>query len=96
MRGETITKTRYTQFLPWNELFAESIPMFTRIVIVVVMLIIIGSLGSGLIFLVRDQGKSKRTIKALTIRIAISISLFIFLFVAFKLNWITPHGVFTK
>ncbi|MDP3560595.1 MAG: twin transmembrane helix small protein [Legionellaceae bacterium] len=67
--------------------------MLTKIFIVIVMLVIIGSLGSGLIFLVRDKGQSKRTVKALTWRIALSLSLFIFLFLAFKFNWITPHAV---
>lgn len=67
--------------------------MFTKIIIIVVMLIIIGSLASGLIFLVRDKGRSKRAVKALTWRIALSVSLFIFLFLAFKFHWITPHAV---
>lgn len=67
--------------------------MFTRVVIVIVMLIIIAALSSGLIYLVRDQGKSKRTVKALTWRIALSFSLFLFLLLAFKLHWISPHGV---
>jgi len=67
--------------------------MFTKIIIIAVMLIIIGSLASGLVFLVRDKGNSKRTVKALTWRIALSISLFIFLFLAFKFQWITPHAI---
>lgn len=57
------------------------------------MIIIVGSLASGLIFLVRDSGDSKRTIKALTLRIGISLTLFIFLFIAFKLGLIQPHGI---
>lgn len=67
--------------------------MLTKILIIFVMLIIIAALGSGLFFLVRDAGTSKRTVKALTWRIALSLSLFIFLFFAFKLHWINPHGV---
>ena len=67
--------------------------MFTKIFIIIVMLIILGALGSGLVFLVRDDGKSKRTVKALTWRIIISLSLFIFLFIAFSLGWINPHSV---
>lgn len=57
------------------------------------MLIIAGSLFSGLIFLIRDTGNSKRTVKALTLRVCISLSLFIFLLIAFKFGWIKPHGV---
>lgn len=57
------------------------------------MFIIAASLLSGLFFLVRDPGASKRTVKALTIRIAISLSLFVFLFIAFKLGLISPHSL---
>ncbi len=67
--------------------------MFTKIIILIVMLIIISSLASGLIFLVRDKGQSKRSVKALTWRIALSVGLFVFLFLAFKFQWITPHAV---
>ncbi|KTC90787.1 twin transmembrane helix small protein [Fluoribacter dumoffii] len=67
--------------------------MITKIIIIFAMIIIAGSLASGLIFLIRDSGNSKRTIKALTIRISISVSLFIFLLIAFKLGLIKPHGI---
>lgn len=67
--------------------------MMTKIFIIFVMIIILGSLASGLFFLVRDTENSKRTVKALTIRIAISLSLFIFLFIAFKFGLIKPHGI---
>lgn len=67
--------------------------MITKIIIIFAMIIIAGSLASGLIFLIRDSGHSKRTVKALTIRISISVSLFIFLIIAFKLGLIKPHGI---
>jgi hypothetical protein len=67
--------------------------MFIKIFIIIVMLIIIGALMSSLIFLVRDEGKTQRTVKALTLRIGLSIALFLFLFVAFYFHWITPHSV---
>ena len=67
--------------------------MATKILVISVMLIILGMLISGMVFLVRDKGESKRTVKALTWRIGLSVSLFIFLLLAFKLHWITPHGV---
>ena len=67
--------------------------MITKLFIIFVMIIIAGSLASGLFFLVRDKDNSKRTVKALTFRIAFSFSLFIFLFIAFKLNLIHPHGL---
>ncbi|MDF1828236.1 MAG: twin transmembrane helix small protein [Legionellaceae bacterium] len=67
--------------------------MFTKIFILIIMLIILVTLFSGLVFLVRDNGKTKNTVKALTWRIALSLGLFIFLIVAFSLHWINPHGV---
>ena len=45
------------------------------ILILVVMLCILVSLGSGLFFLVRDRGKTERTVISLSIRVALSILL---------------------
>ncbi|CEG58072.1 conserved exported protein of unknown function [Legionella fallonii LLAP-10] len=67
--------------------------MITKLFIIFVMIIIAGSLASGLFFLVKDSGNSKRMVKALTIRITISLTLFIFLFIALKFGLIKPHGV---
>ncbi|MBA3537718.1 MAG: twin transmembrane helix small protein [Tatlockia sp.] len=67
--------------------------MFTKAIIIVVMLIILIALGSSLVFLVRDDGKSTRTVKALTWRICLSLVLFLFLFLAFSMGWIKPHAV---
>lgn len=67
--------------------------MFTKTIILITMLCILVSLATGLVFLVRDEGKTKRTVKALSWRIVISLALFLFLFLAFSLEWITPHPV---
>lgn len=67
--------------------------MITKLFIIFVMIIIVGSLASGLVFLIKDSGNTKRTVKALTIRVGLSISLFIFLLIAFKLGWIKPHAL---
>lgn len=67
--------------------------MFTKIFILIIMLIILITLFSGLILLLRGDGKTRNTVKALTWRIALSLSLFIFLMIAFSLHWINPHGV---
>ena len=53
--------------------------MFAKIIIIIAMVLILVSLFSGLFFLVRDSGKTKRTVKALSVRIGISIALFLFL-----------------
>ncbi len=67
--------------------------MFAKAIIIMVMILIVTALISGLFFLVRDEGKTKRPAKALSWRIGLSLALFFFLFLAFRLNWITPHGL---
>lgn len=67
--------------------------MITKIFILFVMLIIVGALISSLLSLVKDTGDSKRTVKALTLRIGTSLTLFVCLLVAFKLGLIKPHGI---
>ena len=68
-------------------------PEIFKIVVVILLVIILISLASGLIFLIRDKGKSDRTVKSLTLRIVLSIALFILLFIGFKAGLITPHGI---
>lgn len=65
--------------------------MIVKFLIIAVLLIILFNLGSGLYYLLRDKGKSERTVKALTWRIGLSLLLFILLFVAFALGLIQPH-----
>lgn len=67
--------------------------MFTKIIIILVMLIILYALGSGLYFLIKDEGKTTRTVKALSFRIGLSLALFIFLLIGFSLGYIHPHGI---
>lgn len=67
--------------------------MLTKVFIIAVFVAILGSLASGLLFLVKDKGQSDRTIKALTLRISLSLFLFLLLFLLFAAGLITPHGV---
>ena len=67
--------------------------MLVKILVIIVMLIIAGTLGSGLYYLVHDAGRGDRTVKALTWRIVISLILFILLLLGFAFNIITPHGI---
>jgi len=66
--------------------------MSTTIIIVFLIAILV-SLGSGLFFLVRDSSDEDRTVRALTWRIALSLALIIFLVIAYFAGWIHPHGV---
>lgn len=67
--------------------------MLTKFFIIAVFVAILGSLASGLLFLVKDKGQSDRTLKALTLRISLSLFLFLLLFLLFAAGLITPHGV---
>ena len=53
------------------------------LLIIVVMLGIFVSLGSGLYFLVRDRGKTERTIISLSIRVTLAILLLILWVIGF-------------
>lgn len=67
--------------------------MLGKILVVVIFIAILASLGSALVFMVRDRGKSNRTAKALTLRIGVSVCLFALLFILWWLGLITPHGI---
>jgi hypothetical protein len=55
------------------------------------LLVILGSLGSALVFLIKDGGKTKRTVNALTVRISLSLVLFLFLMFGYYMGWFVPN-----
>ena len=67
--------------------------MYTKILVVLVLLTIVGSLFSGLFFLIRDKGASDRTVRALTVRISLSVLLFVLLLIGYASGLLQPHGV---
>lgn len=62
--------------------------MLIKIATVIVLLVIIGSLFSALVFLLKDKRGSDRTVKALTMRIGLSITLFLLLVIAAHYGYI--------
>ena len=66
--------------------------MVIKILIILVLLTILYSLASSLLFLVIDKGEGQRTVKRLTWRIGLSIVLFLFLWVAYQMGWIEPNS----
>lgn len=64
-----------------------------KIIIVIFLIAIIVSLASGLRFLVKDTGNQKRTVRALTWRVALSIAFVVFLAISFYAGWLHPHGL---
>jgi hypothetical protein len=64
-----------------------------KIIIAIAFLLIIGSLASALLFMMRDKGKTNRTVYALTLRVGLSILLFMLLLIAYKFGLIQPTGI---
>jgi len=67
--------------------------MLTKIFIILMLIAILASLFSALVFLMKDKGTGTRTVKALTWRIGMSITLFILLMAGFYFGLITPTGL---
>lgn len=62
-------------------------------VVILLLLLILASLFSALVYLVRDRGGGRRAVRALTWRIGLSLGLFALLLLAGWMGWIQPHGL---
>jgi len=60
--------------------------VWIKVIIVLTFIGIVASLASGLFYLVNDKGDSRRTLRALTMRIGLSIGLFVFLMILIGLG----------
>jgi len=63
------------------------------LLIIAFLILILWNLGAGLYYMVVDKGTTKRTVNALTRRIALSVALILLVALAIYMGWITPHGV---
>ena len=61
-----------------------------RVIVITFLLVIVGSLFSALLFLMKDKGTTDRTIKALSVRIGLSITLFLLLVAGFYFGVLPP------
>lgn len=64
--------------------------MLFKLAVVFMLLLVIGSLFSGLVFLYRDKGGGDRVVRALTVRVSLSLLLFIGLLLAWR------YGVYSQ
>lgn len=64
-----------------------------KIIVLLLIVFILGSLGSALYYLVKDQGKSDRVVKALTVRIGLSMALFLSPMAAYYFGLIPETGL---
>lgn len=55
--------------------------------------LILYNLGAGLYYMLTDRGTSKRTVNALSKRIALSVVLILLVCVGIATGYIKPHGV---
>ena len=67
--------------------------MVAKVLVVAIFLGILVSLGSGMLFVLKDKGNSDRAVKALSVRIGVSVLLFALLFGLWAAGIIEPHGV---
>lgn len=60
-----------------------------RMIVVVMLVLVVASLVSALVFVYRDRGEGKtRAVKALSLRVGLSFALFLLLMAAYWLGWI--------
>jgi len=64
-----------------------------KIVVAIAFILILGSLGSALFYMMRDKGRSNRTVHALALRVGFSVALFALILLGYKLGWIAPTGL---
>lgn len=63
-----------------------------RMLVVLVFIGILASLASALVYLMKDKGRTNRTVNALTMRIGLSVTLFLFVLLAYFMGWIESTG----
>lgn len=64
-----------------------------KLIVIVLLVAIVGSLGSALFYLMRDKGGSDRTVKSLTIRVGLSLALFLLLMAGYYFGFIPKQGL---
>jgi hypothetical protein len=63
--------------------------LIMKIIVLLFIVFILGSLFSALFFLLRDRSQSDRVVKALTVRVLLSVTLFALLMLGFYFGFIT-------
>ncbi len=65
--------------------------MFVKILLLLIILSMLVTLGTGLVYLIKDQGHSERTLKALMVRAGFTVALLIILLVGIATGLIRLH-----
>ena len=56
--------------------------LLVKMIVLILLLMVVISLFSGLFFLVKDKGQTKRTVNALSLRIGLSILIIVVIMIA--------------
>lgn len=64
-----------------------------KIFVAIGFILILGSLGSALFFMMKDKGKTNNMATALAFRVGFSIALFLLLLLAYHFDLIQPTGI---
>ncbi|MDX1670367.1 MAG: twin transmembrane helix small protein [Limnobacter sp.] len=64
-----------------------------KIVVGILFVIILASLASAFLFLMKDKSQTNRTVKALTVRIGLSVGLFLLILFSWHMGWIETTGI---
>jgi hypothetical protein len=66
-------------------------PASMRYVVIAMFVLIVASLASAAVFMIRDRSGSKRMVKALALRVGLSLALFLMLMAAYYFGFITDR-----
>ncbi|OOY36176.1 MFS transporter [Solemya velum gill symbiont] len=64
-----------------------------KTLIIINLVLILASLGSGMLFLAKDDGKGNRVVTSLTIRVALSFTLIGLILVGYFSGNLVPHQI---
>jgi hypothetical protein len=64
-----------------------------RIIALLFIVFILGSLASALYYLIKDKGQSDRAVKMLTVRVGLSLTLFILLMAGYYFGIVPQSGL---
>lgn len=67
--------------------------MSLKLLLLVLFAAVVLSLFSGLFFLIKDQGKTQRTVNSLFFRVAFSVLIILVLIYGFYTGELTPHSL---
>lgn len=67
--------------------------MLQKLIIIAFLVLILYNLGAGLYYMIADKGQTKRTVNALTKRIALSVLLILLVILGIWTGVIQPHDI---